>query len=186
MISLFRGLRSVLILAAAGVLFGAFLMFWEAILMLVDSFRMARLNPDMSVIVAVLRATDKILLGIVLMVVGCGIALGFALDIPPEQRSKLPQWMIIDTVAELKNLFFQMIILYLVVHFAAQVGEMQMPLQWEALVLPISALLLAGAMKLTASSHHLAEGTRSEKRSDHTKDVVRQAGAKPAEQPPSE
>ncbi len=131
--------------------------------MLVETFRMTRLNPDMSVIVSVLRATDKILLGIVLMVVGCGIALGFALDIPPEQRTRLPQWMIIDTVAELKNLFFQMIILYLVVHFAAQVGEMQTPPQWEALVLPVSALLLAGAMKLTASSHHLSEGTRQER-----------------------
>ncbi len=163
LISLFRGLRSILILAAAGVLFGAFLMFWEAILMLVETFRMTRLNPDMSVIVSVLRATDKILLGIVLMVVGCGIALGFALDIPPEQRSRLPQWMIIDTVAELKNLFFQMIILYLVVHFAAQVGETQTPPQWEALVLPVSALLLAGAMKLTASSHQLSEEKRHDR-----------------------
>jgi hypothetical protein len=97
------------------------------------------------------------------MVVGCGIALGFALDIPPEQRSRLPQWMIIDTVAELKNLFFQMIILYLVVHFAAQVGETQTPPQWEALVLPVSALLLAGAMKLTASSHHLSEEKRHDR-----------------------
>ncbi|KQY11532.1 YqhA family protein [Rhizobium sp. Root482] len=160
MVSLFSGLRYVLILAATAVLFGAFLMFWEAILMLLEGFSMARLDPDLSVIVAVLRATDKILLGIVLMVVGCGIALGFALDIPPEQRSKLPQWMIIDTVAELKNLFFQMIILYLVVHFAAQVGETQAPLEWNALVLPVSALLLGGAMKLAASSSHLSEQER--------------------------
>ena len=160
MVSFFRGLRYILILASIGVLFAAFLMFWEAILMLWDGFRMARLDPDMSVVVAVLRATDKILLGIVLMVVGCGIALGFALDIPLEQRSKLPQWMIIDTVGELKNLFFQMIILYLVVHFAAQVGEMQSPPEWNALVLPVSALLLGGAMKLAASSSHLSEQER--------------------------
>lgn len=163
MISLFRGLRYVLILAAAGVLFSAFLMFWEALLMLWQSFRMARLDPDMSVIVAVLRATDKILLGIVLMVVGCGIALGFALDIPAERRTRLPQWMIIDTVAELKNLFFQMIILYLVVHFAAQVGEMQTSLEWNALVLPVSALLLGGAMKLAASSSHLSDRDRQDR-----------------------
>jgi uncharacterized membrane protein YqhA len=163
LISLFRGLRYVLLLAAAGVLVGAFLMFWEAIMMLWESYWMARLQSDTSAIVSVLRATDKILLGIVLMVVGCGIALGFALDIPVPQRSRLPQWMIIDTVAELKNLFFQMIILYLVVHFAAQVGELQTSPNWEALVLPISALLLAGAMKLTASSHHLSEEGRRER-----------------------
>lgn len=160
MVSFFRGLRYILILASIGVLFGAFLLFWEAVLMLWEGFRLARVDPDLSVIVAVLRATDKILLGIVLMVVGCGIALGFALDIPPVQRKKLPQWMIIDTVAELKNLFFQMIILYLVVHFAAQVGEMSAPPDWNAVVLPLSALLLGGAMKLSASSSHLSEQQR--------------------------
>ena len=76
-----------------------------------------------------------------------GIALGFIIDIPADQRSELPQWMIIDTVGELKSLFFQTIILYLVVHFAAQVGESETPPDWNALVLPASALLLSGAMK---------------------------------------
>ena len=46
MVSLFSGLRYVLILAATAVLFGAFLMFWEAILMLLEGFSMARLDPD--------------------------------------------------------------------------------------------------------------------------------------------
>ena len=80
MVSFFSGLRYILVLAAAAVLFGALLMFWEAALMLIEGYRMARLDPDMSVVVAVLRATDKVLLGIVLMVVGCGIALGFIID----------------------------------------------------------------------------------------------------------
>ena len=90
MVSFFSGLRYILVLAAAAVLFGALLMFWEAALMLIEGYRMARLDPDMSVVVAVLRATDKVLLGIVLMVVGCGIALGFIIDIPADQRSELP------------------------------------------------------------------------------------------------
>lgn len=160
MVSFFSGLRYILVLAAAAVLFGALLMFWEAALMLIEGYRMARLDPDMSVVVAVLRATDKVLLGIVLMVVGCGIALGFIIDIPADQRSELPQWMIIDTVGELKSLFFQTIILYLVVHFAAQVGKSETPPDWNALVLPASALLLSGAMKLAASSSHLSEQER--------------------------
>jgi len=77
LISLFRGLRSILVLAAAG-LFGAFLIL-GGLLMLVETFRMTVLNADMSV-VSVLRPTDKILLGIVLLVVGCGIAPGFAAE----------------------------------------------------------------------------------------------------------
>ncbi|MCB5201141.1 YqhA family protein [Neorhizobium sp. T786] len=170
MVSFFLGLRYFLILASLGVLFAAFLMFWEGLLMLWEGYGLVRLDPDFSVIVTVLQATDKILLGIVLMVVGCGIALGFALDISPEQRKNLPQWMIIDTVAELKNLFFQMIILYLVVHFAAQVGETQGPLDWNTLVLPLSVLLLGGAMKLVASSSHLPEQRRENGRDDHRAD----------------
>lgn len=162
MVSFFQGLRYLLILASLGVLFAAFLMFWEGLLMLWQGYMLARLDPDLSVVVAVLRATDKILLGIVLLVLGCGIALGFALDIPPEKRRVLPQWMIIDTVAELKNLFFQMIILYLVVHFAAQVGETQGALTWDALILPVSTLLLGAAMKLVASSSHLSEQGRKD------------------------
>lgn len=164
MVSFFSGLRYILVLAAAAVLFGALLMFWEASLMLIDGYRMARLDPDMSVVVAVLRATDKVLLGIVLMVVGCGIALGFIIDIPADQRSELPQWMIIDTVAELKHLFFQTIILYLVVQFAAQVGETQSIPDWNALVLPVSALLLGASMKLGTTSSRLKEKVRQNRR----------------------
>ena len=63
-------------------------------------------------------------------------------------------------MGELKSLFFQTIILYLVVHFAAQVGQSETPPDWNALVLPASALLLSGAMKLAASSSHLSEQER--------------------------
>jgi uncharacterized membrane protein YqhA len=157
MVAFFRALRYILLLAAFGLLLGSLLMFWEGLLMLWEGYEKARFDSDTSVIVTVLQATDKLLLGVVLMVVACAIALGFALNLTAEQRTTLPQWMIIDTVAELKNLFFQVIILYVVVHFAALVGEAQSSLDWNVLVLPVSALLLAGAMKLVASSSHLSD-----------------------------
>lgn len=62
--------------------------------------------------------------------------------------------MILNTVAEMKILFIEVIILYLVVHFATVVAETEGMLDWNGLVLPGAALLLAAAMKLVASSTH--------------------------------
>lgn len=52
-----------------------------------------------------------------------------------------------------------MIILYLVVHFVTLVAEMEDMPDWNALVLPVSILLLAAAMKIiaTASTHGASE-----------------------------
>src|SRR5262245_28492513 len=105
MIAFFRTLRYILILAAFGLLLGSLLMFWEGLMRLREGYEQVRFDSDTAVVVTVLQATDKILLGVVLMVVACAIALGFALNLTAEQRTALPQWMIIDTVAELKNLF---------------------------------------------------------------------------------
>lgn len=152
MINILLKLRFVMALASIGVIAAAGLMFWEGLLTLWHAFAYVRTDADLAVIAAVMRATDKLLFAIVLVIFGCAIALGFLVDLSPEQRAALPNWMIIDSVAELKNLFIQMIILYLVVHFATLVAETDEMLQWNALVLPASILLLAGAMRLIASS----------------------------------
>ena len=156
MITFLLRLRYVMTLASIGVIAGALLMFWEGLLTMWLALREVRTDPDMIVVSAVLRATDKLLFAIVLIIFGCAITLGFVVDASVERRKLLPSWMIIDGVAELKNLFLQMIILYLVVHFATQVAETEEMLQWNALVLPVAVLLLAAAMKLVVSSTHAA------------------------------
>lgn len=159
MIYVLLKLRLLMALASIGVIAAAGLMFWEGLLTLWHAFAYVRTDPDLAVIAAVMRATDKLLFAIVLVIFGCAIALGFLVDLSPEQRAALPSWMIIDSVAELKNLFIQMIILYLVVHFATLVAETDQMLQWNALVLPVSILLLAGAMRLIASApSHVGHG----------------------------
>jgi uncharacterized membrane protein YqhA len=154
MISLFLSFRYIIVLASIGVLSGALLMFWEGMLILRNAFFNVRVDPDKSVIAAVLNSTDKFLFGIVLMIFAYAITFGFVIDISPEMRKKVPTWMILNTVAELKNLFFQVIILYLVVHFATVMAETEGMPDWNGLVLPAAILLLAGAMKLIASSSH--------------------------------
>ncbi len=155
MISFFLSLRYIMILASLGVLIGAFLMLWEGLLGLIDAITYLRSGQDISVIAAVLGSTDKFLFGIVLLIFAYAITFGFVLDLSQEDRKRVPSWIILDTVGELKILFFQLIILYLVVHFATLVAETGGMLEWNGLVLPASILFLAAAMKLvaTASDH---------------------------------
>ncbi|MDX0115766.1 YqhA family protein [Sinorhizobium meliloti] len=154
MISFFLGIRYIMILASIGVLGGALLMFLEGALLLRNAFTFVRTEPELSVAAAVLRATDKFLFGIVLTIFGYAITFGFVIDVSDEVRKRVPRWMILNTVAEMKILFIEVIILYLVVHFATVVAETEGMLDWNGLVLPGAALLLAAAMKLVASSTH--------------------------------
>jgi uncharacterized membrane protein YqhA len=156
MIAVLLSLRYVMALASVGVIAASFLMFWEGLLIIWEAFAYIRTDPDQAVVTAVLQGTDKLLFGIVLIIFGCAITVGFVINRSSPWRKKLPEWMVIEGIAELKNLFFQMIILYLVVHFVTLVAETAdaMP-QWNALVLPVAIVLLAAAMKIiaTVSSH---------------------------------
>lgn len=152
MIRFFLGIRYIMGVVSLGVLCGALLMFWEGGLQLRNAFIFVRTDSQASVIAAVLGSTDKFLFGLVLIIFAYAIIFGFMLDLTPETRKKVPNWMVLNTVAELKNLFFQVIILYLVVHYATLVAETDSMLSWEALVLPGAIFLLAGAMKLVASA----------------------------------
>jgi len=156
MIAVLLSLRYVMALASVGVIAASFLMFWEGLLIIWEAFAYIRTDPDQAIVTAVLQGTDKLLFGIVLIIFGCAITVGFVINRSSPWRKKLPDWMVIEGIAELKNLFFQMIILYLVVHFVTLVAETAdaMP-QWNALVLPVAIVLLAAAMKIiaTVSSH---------------------------------
>jgi uncharacterized membrane protein YqhA len=154
MLSLFLSLRYVIIVAPLGLVSGAALIFWEGALTLRNAFAAVRMDPSSSVIVAVLRSTDKFIFGIILIIFAYAITFGFVFDVSDDERRKVPRWMLLSTINELKILFFQVIILYLVVHFATLIAETEGELEWNTLVLPGAILLLAAAMKLVASSSH--------------------------------
>ncbi len=152
MLSLLLSLRYVMGLASIGVIAASFLMFWEGLLAVGSAFIQIRTNPDQAIVTAVLQGVDKLLFAVVLVIFGCAITVGFVINPASPWREQLPRWMVIEDVAELKNLFFQMIILYLVVHFVTLVAELEEMPDWNALVLPISILLLAAAMKIIATT----------------------------------
>jgi hypothetical protein len=68
-------------------------------------------------------------------------------DLAEPDRLRLPAWMRIQGIAELKHTLVQVIV-YLIVDFATDVSEPETRLSWDTLVLPTSILLLAGALAL--------------------------------------
>ncbi|TVZ66620.1 YqhA family protein [Rhizobium mongolense] len=164
MLSLFLSLRYVIIIAPLGLLSGAALTFWDGTLTLGNAFAAVRMDPSSSVIAAVLRSTDKFIFGIILIIFAYAITFGFVFDVSDDERQKVPRWMLLSTINELKILFFQVIILYLVVHFATLIAETEGELEWNTLVLPGAIVLLAAAMKLVASSSHDENRRRVERK----------------------
>ncbi|PZP44345.1 MAG: hypothetical protein DI601_12680 [Azospirillum brasilense] len=155
MIDILLKLRYILVLASLGVFAGALLVLWDAVLLLWRAISAFHQGMEISVIPTVLSAADKFLFSIALMIFAYAITFCFVLDLSAEVRRRLPAWMIIDTISELKNLLFQLVILYLVVHVAIDVAEAEDTSNWSLLVVPVTIFLLAAAMKLISLSSHL-------------------------------
>ena len=152
-------LRYVMLVGALAALCGAFLMFFEAAAKLAGGLR-TLLDADGSsgktVIAAVMGATDASLFGIVLMFFAYGIVFGFVVELDAQTRDRLPRWVRVDGIAELKQTLIEDILVYLVVDFATDVAEGQNHLSWGTLVMPTAILLLSGALWLIsrAQDHH--------------------------------
>ena len=144
--------RFVLLLATVGSMVGALMMFWEGAVKLKIAFTLliwgAAGGSDKAVIAAIMSAVDKYLFGLVLVILAYAITFGFVLDLAESQRDRLPSWMKVSGVAELKHTFFEVILVYLAVDFATDVASSETHLTWETLVMPLSILALAGAMRL--------------------------------------
>jgi hypothetical protein len=86
---------------------------------------------------------------------GTKLARGFEVlfaGVSETSRKRLPAWMHIQGVAELKVTLVQVILVYLTVDFATDISEPGDRLSWETLVMPIAILLLSGALVLMSWS----------------------------------
>ncbi len=142
--------RFVLLLATLGAVVGALLMFWEggvelhtALVHVLDG------EPgEKAVVASVMGSVDKLLFGIVLVIIAYAVTFGFVLDVPAALREKLPRWAVGNSIGDLKHTFFEVILVYLAVDFATDVASTESHLNWETLVMPCAILLLAGAIRL--------------------------------------
>ena len=141
--------------ASAGAMLGALLLFGLGAAKIAGAFRAALVTgaePKVATAL-VLAATDTFLFGVVLVIFAYAIAFGFVLQPSPALRARMPAWMHIGGIGELKHTLVGVIVVYLVVDFATDLAERDAPLAWETLVLPASLVLIAGAMRLLGYGH---------------------------------
>ena len=153
MIQTFLALRYFMLLASFGAIAGAVLMFWQGGADLVDAgMSIASPQTGKGVAANVMSATDAILFGIVLLIFAHAIAFGFVLDLSPETRERLPAWMRVENVSQLKLSLIEVILVYMIVDVATDWAQIAGSLEWSSLVKPFSILLIAAAVRLLRRS----------------------------------
>jgi uncharacterized membrane protein YqhA len=141
-------LRAVMLIGSIGAFFGSLLMFVQGALFPIEAGHTMMISDHKQITVPVLEAIDTFLFGIVLVIFACGVAIGFVFALPLEYQKSVPRWMKIEDVYQLKNIIGEVVIAVLIVMFARVVVESRGNVEWNTLVLPLSILLIAIALRL--------------------------------------
>ena len=144
-------LRMALLIASFGAVLGAGLIFWLGFYKLLHSVQEAFVAEAINtrvIAAGVMGATDAFLFGVVLIIFASTITFGVALDLPERLATRLPGWMKVKDIGELKQTLVQIILIYLIVDFATDIAESETPLSWPALVKPLAILMIAGSLWL--------------------------------------
>jgi uncharacterized membrane protein YqhA len=151
MLKVVLSLRVIMLVASIGAVLGAGLMFWLGFAKLLHSAHAAFVleTPNAkAVTVGVMGATDAFLFGVVLIIFAVAIAFGFVFELPEQSAARLPAWMRVNGIGELKHTLVEVILIYLIVDFATDIAEGEGHLSWRILVMPLSILLIAGSLRL--------------------------------------
>jgi uncharacterized membrane protein YqhA len=159
-------LRFLMLLACLWALLGAILMFGLAGAKLqhaAEALWLGGFGQAREITAAVMGATDASLFGVVLIIFAYAIAFGFVFRLDSGARERVPGWMQVENVSELKHALIEVIIVYLVVDFATDLAAGDNILAWESLVKPVSVVLIAATLRLISISQshehqHPADG----------------------------
>jgi uncharacterized membrane protein YqhA len=151
LLTFFLSLRAIMLIGSAGALVGSLLMFVQGGVFLHEAWHTILAEGDAvqkQVTVPVLEAVDSFLFGIVLVIFAYGIAIGFVFTLPEGYGQRLPVWMKVGGVGQLKATLAEVVIVVLIVIFARIVVEANGHLQWSMLVLPASILMISAALRM--------------------------------------
>ena len=151
LLTFFLSLRAIMLIGSAGALVGSLLMFLQGSLYLYEAWHTLLAPGDIGgkqLTVPVLEAVDSFLFGIVLVIFAYGIAIGFVFTLPEGYGQRLPVWMKVGGVGQLKATLAEVVIVVLIVIFARIVVEANGHLQWSMLVLPASILMISAALRM--------------------------------------
>ena len=147
LLTFFLSLRAIMLIGSAGALVGSLLMFVQGGVFLHEAWHTSD-AVQKQVTVPVLEAVDSFLFGIVLVIFAYGIAIGFVFTLPEGYGQRLPVWMKVGGVGQLKATLAEVVIVVLIVIFARIVVEANGHLQWSMLVLPASILMISAALRM--------------------------------------
>lgn len=162
---LFRATRLFTLAAVVSSLAGALLMFYLGAENTFSAFAqklfpeaepVQGLPEDEAIVISLMVALDRFLIGVVLLFFGYGV---YGLFVRPEFSSEdlgLPQWLHVERIGQLKQTLAEVIIVVLFVLFLRialqtyHTGGMEMSLTGVArfLMLPVAIFFLAGALRL--------------------------------------
>ena len=151
LLTFFLSLRAIMLIGSVGALVGSLLMFLQGGVFLHEAWHTILAEGDAvqkQVTVPVLEAVDSFLFGIVLVIFAYGIAIGFVFTLPEGYGGRLPPWMKVGGVGQLKATLAEVVIVVLIVIFARIVVEANGHLQWSMLVLPASILMISVALRM--------------------------------------
>ena len=151
LLTFFLSLRAIMLIGSVGALVGSLLMFLQGGFFLHEAWHTIMTEGDAvqkQVTVPVLEAVDSFLFGIVLVIFAYGIAIGFVFTLPEGYGGRLPVWMKVGGVGQLKATLAEVVIVVLIVIFARVVVEAQGKFEWSMLVLPASILMIAVALRM--------------------------------------
>ena len=146
-------LRFVMLVAVVGATVGACLMFWEGGAEIWTAVSHLGSSEHKSVVAGVMEATDKFLFGVILVIFAFSITFGFVFELSQDELKALPDWMRLSGIKELKYIFFEVILVYLVVDYVTDIAESEDHAHWESLIMPAAILLLAAALRLLNAGH---------------------------------
>jgi uncharacterized membrane protein YqhA len=151
LLTFFLSLRAIMLIGSVGALVGSLLMFLQGGFFLHEAWHTILTEGDAvqkQVTVPVLEAVDSFLFGIVLVIFAYGIAIGFVFTLPKGYGTRLPVWMKVGGVGQLKATLAEVVIVVLIVIFARVVVEAQGRFEWSMLVLPASILMISIALRM--------------------------------------
>jgi uncharacterized membrane protein YqhA len=151
LLTFFLSLRAIMLIGSVGALVGSLLMFLQGGFFLHEAWHTIMTEGDAvqkQVTVPVLEAVDSFLFGIVLVIFAYGIAIGFVFTLPEGYGGRLPPWMKVGGVGQLKATLAEVVIVVLIVIFARVVVEAQGKFEWSMLVLPGSILMISVALRM--------------------------------------
>jgi uncharacterized membrane protein YqhA len=153
MLKVFISLRYVMLIASLGTGLGALLMFWQGAALIIKAGLASAQGDWKLAIGSTMSGTDTFLFGIVLLIFAYAIAFGFVFELSPEDRAKLPAWMRVNGLNELKGTLVSLIIVYLIVDFTTDWPDMPVDIPWSTLIKPISIFIIAGTFYLLSMAH---------------------------------